>query len=275
MSGLGADVASFVAKLEQAYPEFRIVRPLLERRAPSLLAFECIAHELVQATFHLPEASVATSKLQWWREEFARVATGEARHPLTRSLDAGQRDRSGLAAFDALIDYAAQSRNAPPPRDFEAQRAAVTPVFAAIERVRVAVLGTPETAVQVQADLGVSTHLLRELARLPLADDVPESAVPMQLLARHQATRAALAAPGAVRDAIAREQVADIAVSLATLAPAIAASADWLARVRWRCEIRRVSPLPAAEPFAALWARLERAPWNTAWVAWRALRREH
>lgn len=274
MSGLGADVASFVAKLEQAYPEFRIVRPLLERRAPALLAFECIAHELVQATFHLPDAAVATSKLQWWREEFARWVAGEARHPLTRALGQGQPDRSDLSAFDTLIDRAAQGRDAPPPRDFAAQCMEVVPVFAAIERLRVVALGSAGTAAAVQADLAVATHLLRELARLPLADDVPESAVSMQLLARHQTTRTALSVPGEARDAIARAHIADIATSLALLAPAIDASAGWLARVRWHCECRRARPLPATDPFAALWGRLERAPWTTAWTAWRAARRE-
>lgn len=274
MSSVGADVASFVAKLEQAYPEFRIVGPLLLRRAPSLLAFECLAHELAQATFHLPEASVAASKLQWWREEITRHAAGEARHPLTRSLGVAPSSCLDPTIFDVLIDMAVHGREAAPARDFTAQRAAVVPAFTAIERLRVGMLGTADAAVGVQADLAVATHLLRELARLPFADEVPESVVPMQLLARHQSSRSELARPGEARDTIVRAQVADIAARLAELGPAVDASAAWLSRVRWRCERWRTRPLGGGDPFAPLWGRLERAPWTTAWTAWRAQRRE-
>lgn len=274
MSAGDADVASFVAKLGQAYPEFRIVGPLLSRRAPSLLAFEAIAHELVQATFHLPAASVAASKLEWWRDEMGRHFVGEARHPLTRSLDAVPGARFDPTLFDALIDMAVQGRDAAPARDFDAQRNAITPAFTAIERLRVAVLGTADAAVGIQADLGVATHLLRELARVPFADDVPASVVPMQLLARHQSSRSELATPGTARDVVVRAQVADIAAWLAELGPAIAASAAWLARVRWHCERWRARPLGVGDPFAVLWPRLGRAPWNTAWTAWHAQRRD-
>jgi phytoene synthase len=274
MSTPGSDVESFVAKLEQAYPEFRILRPLLQRRAPALLAFECVAHELAQATFHLPEASVAVTKLNWWRDEFVRLAAGEARHPLTRNLQSPSGVAFDPAVFDALVDRAGRGCDALPPRDFAAQLAQIVPVFGAIERLRATVFGTAATAVGVQADLAAATHLLRELARLPFADEVPESSVPMQLLARHQASRTELATPGAARDAIARAQTADIASLLATLGPDVEASAGWLARVRWRCECWRVRLPAAGDPFAALWQRLERAPWHTAWTAWRAQRRE-
>lgn len=274
MSAGDAEVASFLAKLGQAYPEFRIVGPLLVRRAPSLLAFEAIAHELAQATFHLPEPSVAASKLQWWREEIERLITGEARHPMTRSLGVVPAARLDLTMFDTLIDMAVQGRDAAPARDFDAQRKAVAPVFRAIEQLRVAVLGTSGAAVGIQADVAVATHLLRELARLPFAEDVPASVVPMQLLARHQSSRSELATPGRMRDTIVRAQVADIAAWLIELGPAVAASATWIARVRWRCEGWRARPLGDGDPFRLLWPRLERAPWNTAWTAWWEQRRD-
>ncbi|GMV30644.1 MAG: hypothetical protein AMXMBFR59_27690 [Rhodanobacteraceae bacterium] len=273
MSASDADAASFLTKLGQAYPEFRIVGPLLLRRAPALLAFEAIAHELAQATFHLPEPSVAASKLQWWRDEIERHMAGEARHPLTRSLDVVPAARFDPTLFDALIDMAMQGRDAAPARDFDAQRRAVAPVFTAIEQLRVAVLGTAGAAVGIQADIAVATHLLRELARLPFAEDVPASVVPMQLLARHQSNRSELATPGSTRDAIVRAQAADIGAWLTELGPAVTGAAAWLARVRWRCECWRARPLGGADPFAVLWPRLERAPWNTAWTAWRAQRR--
>ncbi|HSX62812.1 MAG TPA: hypothetical protein VLF18_21725 [Tahibacter sp.] len=273
MNGLPADVASFVAKLEQAYPEFRIVGPLLARRDASLLAFECVAHELVQATFHLPEISVATGKLTWWGEELARWAKGEARHPLTRRVNPRGGDGPDLRLVDGLIDAAIRHHDAAPPADHTAQVAAAAPAFVSIERLRVAMLGTPEAAIAPQADLAVATHLLRELARVPLTEEVSVSAIPMHQLARHQLTRAELAAPGAARDAVARAQLADIAAMLAGMQPAIDGVGGWMARVRRRCEQWRSRPLGRGDAFAQLWGRLDRAPWNTVWLAWTAQRR--
>ncbi|MBL8298825.1 MAG: hypothetical protein JNN30_10820 [Rhodanobacteraceae bacterium] len=275
MSGLDAEAASFVAKLEQAYPEFRIVAPLLRRRAVSLLAFEGIAHELTQATFHLPDATVAASKLQWWREEFARHAAGEARHPLVRSLGPVACGRLEPTVFDVLIGMAQQLRDAAPASDFVAQCRQITPAFAAIERLRVTMLGSAEQSVSVQADLAAATYLLRVLARLPLAqEEMLGSAISMQLLARYQLSRSELAVAGATRDTVVRAQVAAIADRLAELGPMVDASATWLAKVRWWCECWRARPLGSGDPFAVLWARLQQAPWNIAWKAWRAQRRE-
>jgi hypothetical protein len=274
MSGLPADVASFVDKLEQAYPELRITGPLLTRQAPALLAFEAIAHELLQATLHLPDTTAAIGKLQWWSEELQRYGAGEARHPLTRHL--GTRPAVVPVTADALVPLlalAARRHDAPPPADIAAQLAACEPAFLGVERLRVNLLGSSPAAISPQARLGALSHLLRQLARLPLDGNDDASAVPMQLLARHQMNRAALIQPGSARDDLVREQSAAIGASLAALAGPMRASAAWLARLRWRCEHWRVRPLPPGDPFSVLWSRLDRAPWNTAWLAWRELRR--
>lgn len=272
---LPVDVASFVAKLEQAYPEYRIAAALLARRAPALLAFEAIVHELVQAAFHLPEASVATGKLEWWRDEFARWATGQARHPLTGLIAPTSADRSSTG-LEALIAIAASGRDQPPARDFAAQRAMLIPAFGAIEQLRVAMLGVPAEGSAVRAELGVASHLLRELARLPLADGSPGTpAVPMQLLARHRVSRSDLIHPGATRDAVVRAQLGDLAAALDAMRPALLdATASGFARVRWRCERWRMATKGAGDPFPQLWSRLGRAPWDAAWMAWRELRGE-
>lgn len=274
MSEWSADVASFVAKLEQAYPEFRIAGPLLRRQAPGTLLFEAIAHELTQAVFHLPDPAVATGKLQWWREELQRSFAAQARHPLTRELGAPAGPPPDADVFDGLIALAAQSRDLPPPADFPAQCAALMPAFVRIERLRVSLLGTPEAAVAVQAEIRTLAHLLRGLARLPLAEDDEPVPVSMHSLARHQLSRAALREAGAARDALVRTQLADIAAALNALRPAVEAVAGGIGRLRWRCEHWRARPVSAGDPFATLWSRLDRAPWDTAWQAWRGLRRE-
>ncbi len=273
MSKLPADVASFVDKLGQAYPELRVAGPLLARQAPALLAFEGIAHELLQATFHLPDPAAAVGKLQWWSEELQRYGAGEARHPLTRYLDNGPATPMTADALAPLLATAVQRHDAAPAVDLAAQLSACEPAFLAVERLRTSMLGSDSVAMAPQARLGALSHLLRQLARLPLDGNDDTSAVPMQLLARHQMQRAALSQPGTARDNLAREQVAAIGASLRTLAESLHANAGWLARLRWRCENWRVRPLPSRDPFPVLWSRLDRAPWNTAWRAWRELRR--
>lgn len=274
MSEWSADVASFIAKLEQAYPEFRIAGPLLRRQTPGTVLFEAIAHELTQAVFHLPDPAVATGKLQWWREELQRSFAAQARHPLTRELGAPVGPAPEADVFDGLIALAARSRDAPPAADFAAQRAALMPAVLRIERLRVSLLGTPASAVAVQAEIRTLAQLLRGLARLPLAEDDEPVPVSMQSLARHQLSRGALREAGAARDALVRTQLADIAAALAALRPAVDADAGGTSRLRWRCECWRARPLPAGDPFATLWSRLDRAPWDTAWQAWRGVRRE-
>lgn len=274
-ASLPVDVASFIAKLEQAYPEYRVAAALLARRAPALLAFEAIVHELVQTAFHLPEISVATGKLDWWRDELARWAAGQARHPLTRLIAPPSTDPPSIDGVDALIAIAVGGRELPPPRDFTAQCAALLPAFAGIERLRVDLLGAPAATSAVRAELGVISHLIRELARLPVAEDSSgTAAVPMHLLARHRASRTELTRPGATREAIVRAQLDDLATALDTMRPAFDATATGFARVRWRCERWRVVAAGAGDPFPRLWSRLDRAPWDTAWLAWRALRGE-
>jgi len=273
MSKLPADVASFVVKLEQAYPELRVAGPLLARQAPKLLAFEGIAHELLQATFHLPDSAAAVGKLQWWSEELQRHGAGEARHPLTRFLDTGAATPVTADALAPLLATAVQRHDAAPPADLAAQLSACEPAFLAVERLRASLLGSSPAAIAPQARLGALSHLLRQLARLPLDGNDDTSAVPMQLLARHQMQRSALSQPGNARDNVAREQVAAIGTALGALAESLHASAGWLARLRWRCENWRARPLPSGDAFPVLWSRLDRAPWNTAWLAWRELRR--
>lgn len=274
MSGLPAEVASFVAKLEQAYPELRVAGPLLTRQVPALLVFEAIAHELLQAALHLPDAAAAVGKLRWWSEELQRYGAGEARHPLTRYLDARPAVPVAADALEPLLAMAVRRHDAPPPADLAAQQAACEAVFLGVERLRAGLLGSSAAAISPQASLGALSYLLRQLARVPLDGSDDASAVPMQLLARHQMNRAALSRSGSARDAVVREQMAALGVALAALAEPLRASADGLARLRWRCEHWRVRPPPPGDPFPVLWSRLDSAPWNTAWIAWRELRRD-
>lgn len=263
---------AFVAKLVQAYPEFRLLQPYLRTPAGAAqLAFEGIAHELTQAVFHLPEPVVATGKLQWWAEELERCMAGEARHPLTRQLGRVPAARWDRAAFAPLLAAANHVHEVAPAVDFSAQLAQLRPVFVALEQSRAPLLGAAGQGSEAQADLRALSYLLRQLARLPLDDASGGPAISMQLLARHQLRYAELATAAPARDALVREQLAQIAAALDELV--LPAAGSWIARLRVRCERWRARVLPPGDPFAPLWARLDRVPWTTAWQAWREARR--
>lgn len=273
MSEADAAFASFVAKLEQAYPEFRVLRPFLARRGVAELAFEGISHELTQAVFHLPELTIALNKLQWWGEELARWGLGEARHPLTRGLPPQAAAATAASAVAALQRAATQAHDAVPASDFDNQLVLLQPAFAAIESLRALLLGRA-VAPQASARLAALSHLLRQLARLPLVENREAPALPMQLLARHQLARITLTQPGAAREAAVSEQLASISAALAGLSTSGLEHMDWVSRVRWRCEQWRARPVAGSgDAFPTLWGRLNRAPWSLSWHAWRELRR--
>jgi 15-cis-phytoene synthase len=268
MSEAAADFASFVAKLEQAYPEWRVARPLLARR-PAALAAECLMHELSQALLHIPEATVAAAKLAWWSEEIARWTAGEARHPLTRQIPSRPLAGNPLLLLAAA---AAPLREAPPAADFATQLSRLDALFGHLATLRAGLVGGDVAVAAMQARLWTLGHLLRQLARLPVADSQDGDAVPMQLLARHQLSRAQLGEESPAREALAREQLAALHAALQEtgVAPVDAA---WMAGLRRRCDLWRSRPLAAGPVFPQLWARLDRAPLRTAWWAWRAARR--
>lgn len=271
MSEADAAFASFLAKLEQAYPEWRLLQLYLPRGDRAELAAEAIAHELTQAVFHLPELSVAVGKLQWWGEELPRWQAGEARHPLTRRL-ASVHAVAPATVLPILLEAAARVHEALPAADFGQQLVSLQPAFTAIERVRAALLGrAPASPAAVQVD--ALRHLLRQLARLPLAEQGTAPALSMQLLARHQLRREDLAQAGPAREAAVADQLALIAAALLPLRTLLQGD-DWIRRVRWRCEAWRARPLRPVDPFAQLWRRLDGTPWSLGWQAWRERRRD-
>lgn len=271
MNEADAAFASFLAKLEQAYPEWRLLQLYLPRGDRAQLAAEAVAHELSQAVFHLPELTLAVSKLQWWGEELARWQAGEARHPLTRQLP-GVRGVTPAVVLPILLEAAARVHEALPAADFGQQLTQLQPAFAGIERIRAALLGRgPASPAAVQVD--ALRHLLRQLARLPLAEEGTVAPLSMQLLARHQLRREELAQAGPAREAAVADQLGRIAAALQPLQGLLQGD-DWIRRVRWRCEIWRARPLRPGDPFAQLWRRLDGTPWNLGWQAWRERRRD-
>lgn len=261
---------SFAAKLTQARPEFPIVRAFVAAgRRDALTAFECLAHELAQTAFHLPEAQVAAIKLQWWRDELGRAARGEGRHPISVALgEAAQ--AFDVRAVDALLAATLALREAGPPADYATQRAQAMRVFAPIARLERAALGATDAGEAASAQARTVHHLLRETARISFDDEAMRATLPLNRLARHQLSRDDLARPGAARDAALKDQLADIAADL----DAIGAAANLATRVRVRLDRRLVAAARrAGDPLPVLWHSLGRAPATTFWHAWREARR--
>jgi phytoene synthase len=78
------------------YYAFRFLEPDRRRAITALYAFCREVDDVVDDT---REPSVARAKLDWWREEIARLFQGEPNHPITRAL------APQLAAFDLSREY--------------------------------------------------------------------------------------------------------------------------------------------------------------------------
>jgi len=263
-----APLASFEAKWAQAVPELGVALSFL---APATRAahgaFVCLVHELEYAAFGIRDAEPATLKLQWWAEEFARAAKGEARHPLTQAIAAGTSfARAPLATWYAAIGGALAQRDAEPAANAGA-------LFAAFE-----VLHEPLAQIEAQLFAPLDAPALaraRALARAvretaALADALRDGRLPLplDLLARHRLARGELTQASPAQIATLREWLgvlrdANIALGASRIgAPAAATrSSD-----RWRL----AKAMRADDPLAALPSLLARMPLRASFAAWRA-----
>jgi len=263
-----APLASFEAKWTQAVPELGVALSFV---APATRAahgaFVCLVHELEHAAFGIRDAEPATLKLQWWAEEFARAAKGEARHPLTQAIaQLASFPQVPLATWYAAVGGALAQRDAEPAANADALLAAYevlheplaqveSQLFAPIDAVALARARSLARAVRETAALA---DALRD-GRLPL---------PLDLLARHRLARSELAQPSAAQTAALREWLdvlrnASTAIGAARVGAPVAATrvAD-----RWRL----AKAARADDPLVALPPLLARIPLRTSFAAWRA-----
>jgi len=263
-----APLASFEAKWTQAVPEFGVALSFL---APPTRAahgaFACLVHELEHAAFGIRDAEPATLKLQWWAEEFARAAKGEARHPLTQAIaTATSFPQVPLAAWYAAIGGALAQRDAEPAENADA-------LFAAYE-----VLHEPLAQIEAQLFSPLDATALaraRSLARAvretaTLADALRDGRLPLplDLLARHRLARGELAQASPQQAAALREWLGALRDAGAQLdASRIGAPAAATLRADgWRL----AKAMRAGDPLTALPPLLARIPLRTSFAAWRA-----
>jgi phytoene synthase len=264
-------LASFEAKWSAAYPEFSLALTFVaadDRRAQG--AFACLAFELEHNAFGIREAEPAAIKLQWWAEEFARAARGEARHPLTQAL--ATHPRFGdvpLARWHAVVIGALSQRDAEPSADLAAQ----LETYAALYRPLAAVESTlfPSVDEATMTNVRALARSLRETASLGDTLRDGRLPLPLDLLARHRLARGDLSRESPQQAAALREWLASLAQLAAQSGDrrvGIVGTASARAN-RWRA----ARAARAADPLKALNESFARLPLRAAWAAWRVARR--
>src|SRR5438445_5813650 len=185
--------ASFEEKWLAANPEQATVALFLAPDARlRAAAFGSLVHEFEQAAFGLREAQVAEVKIQWWRQELLAAASGSPRHPLSAVLFADpQAAKVDAADWMALCDGALSMRHVGAASDLESLLSDYSVLYAPVARIEAVLFDAPVVGAAAMAKLWTVSHLLLALRHLA---DVPERLpVPLDLLARHELTRAMLA----------------------------------------------------------------------------------
>ncbi|MGA9421583.1 MAG: squalene/phytoene synthase family protein, partial [Rhodanobacteraceae bacterium] len=188
-------LAGFEAKWTGLHPELavalRFVAP--DQRAVQS-AFACLARELEHCAYDVREAAVAAGKLEWWAAELIAAARGTPQHPLTRVLT--RNDAFADAPWNDLIAGAMSQRDADASGDLSALLAGHQRLYAPLAQAQ-AMMFAGVCAAATSASQGTS-RALRELVRLE-GDTMREGRLPLplDLLARHQLTRADLTRSGA------------------------------------------------------------------------------
>lgn len=261
-------LASFEAKWAQAAPELGVALSFL---APATRtahgAFVCLVHELEHAAFGIRDAEPATLKLQWWAEEFARAAKGEARHPLTQAIaQAASFAQVPLATWYAAVGGALAQRDAEPAANADALFAAYEVLHEPLAQIEARLFAPIDAAALARAR--ALARAVRETALLADALRDGRLPLPLDLLARHRLARSELtqispAQTAAVREWLGVLRGANAALDVARMGAIAAAT---LSADRWRL----AKAMRADDPLAALSPLLARMPLRASVAAWRA-----
>jgi phytoene synthase len=234
-------------------------------------AFGCLIHELEQAAFGLREAHIAEVKIQWWRQELAAAASGAPRHPVSAVLFADpQAAKVGAAHWNELADGALAMLHVGAASDLRSLLSSLSALYTPVAQIEAALFDAPAVQVSAAATLWAISHLLLALRHL---GDVPERLpVPLDLLARHELTRAALAEPSPKRSELVRDFLGSLAhasgAALADVPSALVAR-----RVRGRLDLDLMKLAQRAdEPLRELMKQPGDARWKALWWSWREAR---
>lgn len=182
-------------------------------------ALAALQREWLKAIHDISEPQVAAVKLGWWREEMQRACAGEASHPLTQHLFADARARVvPEACWVAAVDAALLARDPMPAADFAVQQGVLQPLARAFAALDAGVWFGRATATPRAVAVTALGLLVADLRALPAEVGHGRSPLPMNLLARHGLTVAALAHDGEERAAALRDYAGILRQALADAA---------------------------------------------------------
>ncbi|MBS0590139.1 MAG: hypothetical protein JSR65_05820 [Proteobacteria bacterium] len=264
--------ASFEQKWLAANPEQATVAlffaPDARLRAA---AFGCLIHELEQAAFGLGEAHVAEVKIQWWRQELLAAASGSPRHPVSAVLFADPRTaKVDATTWTALADGALEMRHVGAGSDLGSLLSSHAVLYTPVAQAEAALFDVSATTIPATAKLWTISHLL--LALRHLADAPERLPVPLDLLARHELTRAALAEVTPKRGELVREVLGGLSAVLQRAL--VEMPCGLLARrVRARLDLALMqNAMRAGDPLRAVMTPPGAARWKALWWSWREAR---
>jgi 15-cis-phytoene synthase len=235
-------------------------------------AFGCLVHEIEQAAFNLSEPQVAAVKLAWWRQELLGAIGGNPRHPLSKVLFADSHcSIVDAAQWGALIDGAMSMLDLNSASNLDELLAGYAALYTPVAAIEVALADSKPTHTSTPARWWTISHLLQAARHLV---DAPERLpVPMDLLARHELTRAGLAQPGVNRDAMLRDYLGALAEILRTTLNQ-SFQGTLARRVRAKLDLALIDKIiRSPQPFAQLQAPPRALRWKTVWWTWREARR--
>lgn len=175
----GHSLDVFVQKWQQQWPELRVLDVFVPKQQLTICqAWQCLFFELHDCAFGLEHEAVREQKSLWWVHELHSMSANSARHPICQVLQNFSADYAQIAEPFLAIANQTPVRSSNTSQLFQ-QIMPFSNAIAGVERQ----LFEGDSVNSVAA---ISVQLL--LMRLPhgvLAFD--RAAIPMQLLARHQA----------------------------------------------------------------------------------------
>ena len=264
--------ASFERKWLDANPEQAAVlvflRPAQRERES---AFGSLIHELAQTAFGVREAQVAAAKLGWWQQELIGAAAGNPRHPISRELF---RDRLAATidsnSWRALIDGAIAQLDAPSPSNFGDLFSSLSDFFGPVALIETRLAESGASQSEAIGQLWACSHLMRFAENPSRCGE--RMSLPLDLLARHGASRAEMLEPCAKRSIVLKDFIASIRDTIAKNEP-LAMQATLGTRVRARVDRWLADrAVLADDPAQYLSQHARNLRWRSLWWAWREAR---
>ena len=266
-------------KLAAAPADLRFAVLFAPRAQRSVLAaLFAVYLEIREILRECSDAEVARAKLEWWREEIARLTAHRARHPLSIRLDRQTRDAPlPTEPLSAIIESVATDINAAPFRDFDAVEQYCRQRGGALTELAAALAGacTPGTLTAARllgrswqlADIVVHGLVYAEHGRIYFAaDDLRKHGIDQHVSGTAHSVagvRALLADYAARARALHASALAQTEVNWSNLCVGLVLGG--LAQARLKKFARSGYPEAAAP--------VELQPFAQLWTAWRSARR--